>query len=330
VTNEPSIRDLLAPLTEHDDELTPRRFHVDRDKMVSRMVEVALAPEPRLSRSVKWGMALALAASFALAAWGGLAAFRSEPVAAAPQVKVRPLQGAVRVDGRALPIRQDSIVARDGILTTSKESAASIESDGMELTLAQETTVSLKELGVSKTAAALRLDRGRVRCAIPHDPARTFAVVTADARIVDIGTVFSVAVLPSDSGSKTLVQVEEGEVMVEHAGKQVRLRAPASWSSVVEAAPVAVAEPAPVPVESLEPSPSVSQRRDAAPGKRRADTLEAETQLLQAGLASEQRGDLLGAARDLNQLVKRYPSSPLAPDARAALARVKKRVESQK
>jgi hypothetical protein len=327
MSTEPSVRELLAPLAEHDDELTPRRFQVDRDKIVSRMVEVSLAPEPRLSRSVKLGMGLALAASFALAAWGGLAAFGRAEVAAAPEVKVQALRGVVRVTGRALPIRQDLIVARDGILETSKEAAASIKSDGMELTLEQNTTVSLKELGVSKTAAALRLDRGRVRCAIPHDPGRLFSVVTADARIVDVGTVFSVAIVPSELGSKTLVQVEDGEVMVEHAGKQLRLRAPASWSSVVEPAS-AMTEPAPVPVDSLEPLSPMSQRRDGAPGKPRRDTLEAETRLLQAGLASEQRGDFRGAARDLEQLVKRYPASPLAPDARAALLRVRGRLES--
>jgi hypothetical protein len=327
MSTEPSIRELLAPLTE-DDEPSSRRLQLNRERIVSRMVDASLAPEPRLSRRVKWGMALALAASFALASWGGLSALqRGEVASAAPEVKVRALRGVVVASGRSLPLRQDLTVARDGLLETSKEAAARIESDGMELELQENSAVSLKELGVSRVAAALRLDRGRVRCAIPHDPGRVFSVVTADARIVDVGTVFSVSVVPSDSGSKTLVQVEEGEVMVEHAGKQLRLRAPASWSSLVESEPPA-AEP--VPVSSIEPASPASQRRDWPTGKRRRDTLDAETQLLQAGLANEQRGDFRGAARDLGQLVKRYPGSPLAPDARAALARVKGRLESPK
>jgi ferric-dicitrate binding protein FerR (iron transport regulator) len=312
-----------------DDEPSSRRLQLNSDKIVSRMVEVSLAPEPRLSRPVKWGMALALAASFALASWGAISALRSgEVAAAAPEVRVRALRGEVRVTGRALPVRQDLTVARDGVLSTSREAAARISSDGMELELQENSTVSLKDLGVSRSAASLRLERGRVRCAIPHDPSRLFAVVTADARIVDIGTVFNVSIVPSDSGSKTLVQVEEGEVMVEHAGKQLRLRAPASWSSLVEPEAPVMELP---PVSSAEqPASAASQRRDVPPGKRRRDTLDAETQLLQAGLANEQRGDFRGAARDLEQLVKRYPGSPLAPDARAALVRVKGRLESPK
>jgi ferric-dicitrate binding protein FerR (iron transport regulator) len=328
VSSEPNVRDLLAPLTD-DEEPSSRRLQLNRDKIVSRMVEVSLAPEPRFSRQVKWAMALALAASFALAAWGGLSALRGEVATALPEVKVRALRGVVVANGHSLPIRQDLVVSRDGLLETSKQAAARIESDGMELELQENSTVSLKELGVSRTAAALRLDRGRVRCAIPHDPSRVFSVVTADARIVDVGTVFSVSVVPSETGAKTLVQVEEGEVMVEHAGKQVRLRAPASWSSLVEAEPVALEPPTSSSAE-VEPASPVSQRRDTPAGKKRRDTLDAETQLLQAGLASEQRGDYRGAVRDLEQLVKRYPGSPLAPDARAALARVKGRLESPK
>jgi TolA-binding protein len=64
--------------------------------------------------------------------------------------------------------------------------------------------------------------------------------------------------------------------------------------------------------------------------KRQRETLAAEAQLLQAGLASERRGDFQAAARSFEQLAARYPGSPLAPDARAALARVKNRLEAPK
>lgn len=42
------LAELLAPLTEPEDDLAARRFQVDREKIVSRMVEVSLAPEERV------------------------------------------------------------------------------------------------------------------------------------------------------------------------------------------------------------------------------------------------------------------------------------------
>jgi len=221
-------------------------------------------------------------------------------------------------------------LARDGSVETSEHAEARINTGtGLEIDLLENTKVSLNELGAGATSA-LRLDRGRVRCVIPHEPGRVFSVVTADVRIVDIGTVFSVAVEPGAAGPKTSVHVEEGEVLVEHAGTQLRLRAPGSWSSASDA-PVADAPPTSVDALAPEALPAPSARKDAQPlPKRQRETLAAEAQLLQAGLASEQRGDFQAAARAFEQLAARYPGSPLAPDARAALARVKNRLEAPK
>ena len=48
------------------------------------------------------------------------------------------------------------------------------------------------------------------------------------------------------------------------------------------------------------------------------------------GLASEQKGDFQAAAAAFQTLVTRYPDSQLAVDAKAALQRVKGRLESPK
>jgi outer membrane protein assembly factor BamD (BamD/ComL family) len=66
------------------------------------------------------------------------------------------------------------------------------------------------------------------------------------------------------------------------------------------------------------------------PVKRHPETLAAETKLLRSGLASEQKGDLKSAVTAFETLTSRYPDSQLAPDAKAALARVKGRLESSK
>lgn len=326
----PDVRDLLSPLTE-DVEPTSRRFQVDREKIVSRMVEVSLTPEARFSPRVRLGMALALAASFALAAWGGLSALQRQRELAAASIEVLALRGQVTSAEGSLQVGQARVVSRDGTLETSAHAEARIQTGGgMAIDLLENTKVSLRELGVSKSSSALRLERGRVRCVIPHEPGRVFSVVTANARVVDVGTTFSVSVQPAGAGVATIVHVEEGEVMVEHAGTQRHLRAPASWSSAPEAATPAV-EPAPAALPAVEEAPAAaSPRRDVASSKRQRETLDTETQLLQRGLASEQRGDFQGAARAFEQLVARYPGSPLAPDARAALARVKGRLGSPK
>jgi TolA-binding protein len=116
-------------------------------------------------------------------------------------------------------------------------------------------------------------------------------------------------------------------VLVQFAGGESRLTAAQSWTSESESSkPAAVAPP--VSAAAAEPSSSPGPRRDLV--KRRPDTLEAETKLLRRGLASEQKGDLQSAVTAFETLVARYPESQLASDARAALSRVKGRLESSK
>jgi ferric-dicitrate binding protein FerR (iron transport regulator) len=290
-----------------------RRFQVDREKVIARMVEVSLSPDERFSSRARWAAVVALAAGFALAAWGGTHWLGTGAQVGLPGVEV------VVMRGQVTPLNAD------GVLETSPGAEARIKARGLELDLVENTKISLKELGASATSSAVRLDRGRVRCVIPHRPGREFSVVTADARVVDIGTIFSVSVQPSPTGNKTLVHVEEGEVIVHHAGGQSRVTASQSWSSrAPEPAPVAAA---PVSAEEL---PAEETPSRPAPPRRPRETLETETQLLRNALASEQKGDLPAARKALESLVARYPESPLAPDAKAALSRVKRRLESAK
>jgi TolA-binding protein len=166
-----------------------------------------------------------------------------------------------------------------------------------------------------------------VRCVIEHRPGRTFSVVTDAARVLDVGTTFSVGVDNGEGGPRTFLHVEEGEVLVQFAGGQRRISAAQSWMSASEPSnTAAVAKPVSVP--AAEPSSIPGRRRDLV--KRPAQTLEAETKLLRSGLASEQKGDLQGAVTAFETLVARYPESQLAPAARAALSRVKDRLESPK
>jgi len=333
VSLDPKVEEVLAPLKQAEDALAPRRLHVNRERIISHMVETALAPDQRFGRRARTFAALALAATFLLASWGGVSLYRRS-VARARAIEVMALRGTVTgVSGSTatgLQAGETSALEPAGTLETKDGGEARIKSAGLEITLFGNTKVSLSGLHANSTSPALRLEQGRVRCVIAHQPGRTFSVVTAAARVVDVGTTFSVSVTPSPGGPTTVVDVEEGEVLVQSAGGERRLRAAESWSSVGEPPAAAVA---PAPSESAPSAPepaavSPSPRRELP--KRHSETLVAETKLLRSGLASEQRGDFVAAAAAFRTLIARYPESQLAPDARAALQRVMVRQESSK
>jgi hypothetical protein len=331
VSTDPKVQELLAPLTSATDDLASRRFQVDKDAIVSRMVEVSLTPEPRFGARARVGAALALAAGFALATWGG-AAWLKRGGTIRPGIEVVALRGNVLAipgaKSRGLSVGEPTTLSPEGTLETSQNGGARIKAGGgLEIELLEDTKVSLGQLSAVSASPALRLERGRVRCVIEHQPGRTFSVVTHAARVSDVGTIFSVSVDNAEGGPRTFVHVEEGEVLVQFAGGQSRITAAQSWMSQTESSkPAAAAKP--VSAATAELSSNPGPRRDLV--KRRPETLEAETKLLRSGLASEQKGDLQGAVTAFETLVARYPESQLASDARAALSRVKGRLESSK
>ncbi len=342
MTTDPRVAELLAPLAEPEDDLASRRFPVDREKIISRMVEMSLVPEERFGARARVVAVLALAAGFALAAWSGVRLWHPGAPTAAASIEVLALRGTVTgVQGAkssGLSVGASTELNPEGTLETSQNAEARIKtSGGLEIDLLENTKVSLGELGAAGVSSALRLDHGCVRCVIPHQPGRTFSVVTAAARVVDVGTIFSVSVEQTATGPKTVVHVEDGEVLVEYPGGQARLTASQSWVSgtepskpVAEAAPAeaAVAEAVAADVAVDELPAAQNPRRDLV--KRRPETLAVEAKLLRSGLASEQKGELKAAVAAFETLVTRYPDSQLAPDAKAALARVKGRLESSK
>jgi ferric-dicitrate binding protein FerR (iron transport regulator) len=334
VTSDPQIQELLSPLNEPEDDLAWRRVQVDRERIISHMVQTSLAPEDRFGARTRIFAALALAASFALATWGGVEVWRRSSgasAAALPTLEVVALRGSVAgIQGgksQVLAVGMATSLSAEGSLETSRAGGARIKTpDGLVIDVLENSKVTLGELRALQASTALGLERGEVRCQVPHQPGRTFSIVTALARVVDVGTIFSVSVDASGSAPNTRVSVEEGEVLVQHAGQQSRLTAAQTWSSAGPPSQAAT-EPAPADV-AVEDLPTASARRE--PVVHRRETLAAETKLLQSGLASEQKGDLVTAAKAFRTLASRYPESQLAPDAKAALARVKGRLENPK
>jgi TolA-binding protein len=132
--------------------------------------------------------------------------------------------------------------------------------------------------------------------------------------------VFTVSIEGPDHA--THVTVQEGEVMVRHSAGESRVRAPGSWSSSVNAI---TPEPSAAEPEPASPAPKPRPSRGDVP--RGDNTLSAEAQLLRQGLAAERQGQFSEARSVLSTLLRKYPSSSLAPDARAALERVEARLQ---
>jgi hypothetical protein len=333
MNRDPQIDELLAPLRSDGPELSERPVEVDRERVLAGMRDAARSVPLERARRTRRLAVLAVAAGFAivLGAMATRTATRS-----AHRVDVTAVAGDVTLQGPAAQAIAPGEAARlspEGELWTAPRAEARIHTEsGLDLEVFENTRVSLADF--KPESSSLRLGGGGVRCHVPHlAPKQTFSVVTPDATVVVHGTVFSVEVRPDGTTTRTTVRVDDGVVVVRHAAGEIELRASQSWTNQppLEIPPPAASEPAPdiVVEKQAKTQPHGSTRRTPDSQAPSPGTLDQETQLLRSGLAAERSGDLAGAGASFEQLLSRYPQSPLVPDARAALRRVKARHAEQ-
>jgi ferric-dicitrate binding protein FerR (iron transport regulator) len=327
MSREPSLRRMLAPMTERQVDLGHAAFHVDRERVLARMAQAGRRDR---GRRLGWVVMCAAAAAAVVLVFGTRLLKRDDGSGSSLDVVVSE-GSATQVRGAAqtaVPAKRSMRIAAIGDLETAADSDARVTTaDGTQIELRSHTRVSLEQLKPS--TRKVRLLGGSIRCSIPHRVAeQAFQVVTPDVTVVDIGTVFTVTL--EGPNLATHISVEEGEVLIQNASGQTRLHAPSTWSS----APPAVSEPpaaAGIPERATStPNPApVQSAKEGRPAARvpsgkaaPAATLAIESQLLRQGLAAERQGRTADAISALTQLVTEYPHSPLAPDARAALARI--------
>ena len=104
----------------------------------------------------------------------------------------------------------------------------------------------------------------------------------------------------------TRVEVSDGVVAVEYAGKVLTLRAGDTWQSLQSA-----------PAPRREPKLRPQLRSDAEV----TSSLAEQNRLFKAATQARSRGEHAEAAALFGQLLGRFPKSPLAPDARVHRAR---------
>src|SRR6185369_5197770 len=247
-------------------------------------------------------------------------------------------QATARSNANSRPLHAgESLLGDPGeIETVTDGSAELVTSAGLWLELGGGTRVSLTGLVGAAARNQVELKQGYLNCSVPHLlEGQRFSVQTPDARVVVHGTVFSVRVDASRArGSETCVEVTDGVVIVQHGDRETALNRGERWGCEASASAHAEQRPAlsanPGAAASAA-SASSGQPNDvdeprAAPRNTgrtpQRGTLGEERRLLQDALAAERTGQTERAQSLLNQLLARYPSSPLAPEARRASSRI--------
>jgi hypothetical protein len=308
------VDDLLAPLRDRPADAADLRPDSGelRERVVAGMMRAgSVASEPRGWMPGRIGI-FAVAATCALIL--GVVRWAGNPqVSSDRELAVLSLVGDVTWRGvKAMPLaagQSATIDAAGDVVTAASGEARLRAATGVEIDVATDTHVGLDELRGRR--ASVRLYAGKVHCRVPRLAASdTFSVVTRDVHVVVHGTAFSVE---TSRQGMTSVRVDEGVVVVHHPGGDVTLAASQAWTNEPAAEPPRAATTSTV-------APAPPRRLRVSPPPR--GTLNKETRLLRSGLAAERSGDLTRARASFDQLLTRFPHSPLAPDAREALARV--------
>jgi hypothetical protein len=243
------------------------------------------------------------------------------------------------VGGQAVPVVGGAELAHGSEIVVGRASHVDLAlAEGPKVRVGAASRLLLPSLA-EQSRRDLGLHQGEVDCVVPKlAPGLEFAVRTPDARVVVHGTAFSVRVQPGESSgrpTRTCVRVREGLVGVESDGRVYAVPAGQHWGCEPKPTPAA-AEPieqrpsgAPRGADAGEDSSGVSARRarpargDAPSTERVSGTLDAENRLFERALREEREGDRDAARATLEELLRDYPKTPLAPDARRALGRLR-------
>lgn len=336
--DESRVKALFAGLPVPSVGVEARGPEVDRERMVAAILQAAREPtaKTRVRVGVVWlgAAAVALAAAAALAViFGRSTATPQLTTSAGGPLVVDTVKGDARRwhAGVGHPLAVGAASTSDGDLTTGEASEVRLHrNDGLAMEVGASSRLSLAGLS-SEPNSNIELLSGSVSCRVPRQFAgHFFSVVTPDAQVVVHGTTFTVTVGNATGTTRTCVQVTEGVVAVRARAGETLVSAGQSWGSCkvsAQSARQAAEPPASVTPEQLGVDVVPPQRKPTAEHKtpstaRPSPTLEEESRLLQAGLSAERNGQTAAATIALNRLLTRYPDSPLATDARAALQRL--------
>lgn len=186
--------------------------------------------------------------------------------------------------------------------------------------ISRETVSSSTNNHADMPGESIRLSRGSVTLNVPKlGLRRSLSVVTEHATVVVHGTIFTVMVdtVPS-LGQRTRVTVQEGEVSVWSGRQERRLSAGREWSSddnspVTETAPST--DPARDETERPDAGADDTSKRGAS-AKHSTSNLARQNQLFESAQAARRAGQHQLALRRFSELMRVYPNSEQAHNAR--------------
>jgi hypothetical protein len=161
------------------------------------------------------------------------------------------------------------------------------------------------------------LSTGKILVRVPKLGPGRLVVGTPHAEITVHGTVFEVTVQATSASDPayTTVSVTEGRVSVASNGREIFLTPGASWSSA------RTAEATPPTGVAIEAGAAAARRDGDGDGRIKRSTLRAENELYKAALAARRAGDAKRTIELVDELLRRYPGSPLESAARDERAR---------
>jgi FecR protein len=242
---------------------------------------------------------------------------------------------AIRASGTAQRISRGAELVAGQQLETASDGGATLRlSTGTDLTLAGRTSFRVDSQGKDERFS---LERGELVAHVAKlTEGRRFVVDTPDAEVEVRGTRFRLRVVDATescgAGSRTRLEVTEGVVEVRPAGAaSQRIVAGQRWPADCSpprderAAPPPAAPSAavsstvhhhPSPTSGAAPATTVPARPPAAPPvDERESSLALQNDLFARGVASRRQGDVGGALRAYEELIRRFPRSPLAENA---------------
>ena len=338
------VYELLSPLRDGPVGLSNREEDARRRQrlLAATRAEVARVPVRRRARRMRragllLGGLTAAAAALALVSSAvvmrEVTLTRSDVAAPAPtgfSAELLPGEDMTWTDhgGRSHLLDRSAQLIDPRTLRTGDSTGAALRTpEGARVQLAPRTRLRTPPLDATRGGTELELLQGEVACRVPAlGPDRRFSVRTPDAHVIVHGTVFSVRFEPDGA---SCVEVTEGRVEVVRDGARRFLGPGERWgcggSDAERSAQQADRE--------VKPARRASRRAGRAhrEARARADkelgapsgTLSDENRMLSAALAAERAGDDARARKLLRRLVRRFPNSPLRPEAESGLRRLR-------
>lgn len=323
--SDPLLDETLAALAADSDwEAAFSARSVASQEAGVRVVEQALLRKKQSRRrAVAAGAVLCLAAGAALA-FAPLGLFSGEELAGSVALR----SGNVLIqggEGHWSELGAEGAVAPGSAVRTANASSARIQTPwGASVALSEQTLLQFPESTESSpNDRVVQLLSGSINLDVPPLAANeTFAVHASGHQVIVHGTQFSVSV--AEEGAAPCVIVHRGVVQVKSPGNDSWLKAGQRSGcelphEEVEATEIAALEDQPEQGAQAAKPVRSKNRSKKAPRSPEGSSLAEQNRIFQKALSQERAGDLRGARGNLQLLLKKYPQSPLAGQARAQL-----------